>query len=263
MTNRKRLAALLFALTNYSLFAQNRHYQGNGFGFDYPSEWKIHEPSITRQSFEADRSQEKYDLVGLYGPGENPANIYLFYRKFPPGKMCGSVSQHIEGLFREELKTSYMNEHDSLESFPAGQAVTVKSDHSIRNRGVEQIATTVCGSEGDVAYVVFAYNADANPEGRNVILNSLRFAGSSPVLTGDWNGQGSVLTLQPDGHAEISFPSGLRNVGLYHVSNGRIVFSWQTIMSIPTQAKWTCSYSLSGNQLRMSCDPGGSKVYAR
>lgn len=100
--------------------------------------------------------------------------------------MCGSVSQHIEGFFRQDFKTSYMNEHDSLESFPAGQAVTVKSDHSIRNRGAEQIATTVCGSEGDVAYIVFAYLAEdpQSPEGRNVILNSLRSLAVLPSLQG-------------------------------------------------------------------------------
>lgn len=67
MTNHKRLAALLFAVTNYNLVAQNRHYQGNGFGFDYPPDWKIFEAGIgLGNSFESDRSQEEYDLVPLY-----------------------------------------------------------------------------------------------------------------------------------------------------------------------------------------------------
>jgi hypothetical protein len=259
-----RLLAACFCLMPSLQGQQIEYKNGNGISFRYPSNWKVEreEQSFT---FKSDRLHEPYTFVALRPADNSDAAIFLWHRKLRPGLLCGTVQQQFQRFFIGEDSSvlSYFDQRDIIERFNAGTVFTVKSVRSLKHPGTETLASTVCGSAGDAAYIFFGYSVNYPPQARDVLISTLSFQNGKPTLLGDWNGPGGILTFNDDGNVTISFASGLKNRGTYRIAQGRIVFSWEVLMSVRTSAQWDCGYALGGERLALTCNGGSEMGYHR
>jgi hypothetical protein len=232
--------------------------------FRYPANWAIarEDSSFT---FKSDKLQEPYTFVALRPADDSNAAIFLWHRKLRPGLLCGTVQQQFQRFMIGEDSSvlSYFDQHDFIEQFDAGTVFSVKSGRSLKQPGMEAIASTVCGSAGDAAYVFFGYSVSYPQQARDMLMRTLSFQNGKPTLIGDWNGTGDVLTFNADGTAAISFAGGLKNRGTYRIAGGRIVFSWEMLMSVRKSAQWDCSYALAGDRLTLTCNGRSALSYHR
>jgi hypothetical protein len=219
--------------------------------FQYPQGWRL-----------ADRSPAdgKFTFLTIMPPTGGPQQILVRYYKTVPNVLCGVVHQNFVSAFRQE-SNGFWQERFVTESFDAGN-VTTSSLTRQDQRPPANLVSTVC-SNGDVAQVVYEYDhTRLGREPRDLVMRTLAFA--SVGLAGEWRGPGDALRFDENGTVRQWFTSMLNESrGTYRHENGRLVITWDVVMSVPKRAVWDCASSITGAKLTLSCQGIGTMVYSR
>ena len=247
-----------------------QEFQHPEFSFRYPSGWMaMADASFT---FAGDKPPQPYYRVALTSP-DGAAALTVHYRKFKDDALCGELAQRLEGLLNVEYTISYFDQRELAPGrTDAGEVFSSKATRSRKLPDSEVITSIVC-ARGYTASVVFYYPTGYPQEARELMMRTLAFgnsstnsqSSSSPAsLVGEWNGEGSVLTLNANGSAELAYlGTNMSNRGRYQLTGDMIMFNWNTVFSLARSEQWKCSYSVRGTQLSLACSPGPAMRFHR
>src|SRR5262249_6223999 len=161
-------------------------------------------------TFAGDKPPQLYYRVALTSP-DGTATLLVHYRKFKDDALCGEVAQRLEGLLNVEYTISYFDQREMAPARTAsGEVFSSKATRSRKLPDSEVITSIIC-ARGHTASVVFYYPTGYPEEARELVMRTLSFGNkgsnsqSSSSLVGEWNGEGSVLTLSANGSAELAY----------------------------------------------------------
>jgi hypothetical protein len=235
------------------------------FSFQYPGNWGI-TPGETETAavYRGDKGGTPFYRFRLQPLDGSENDIVISYHKFPSDKLCGSIAEWMEGVLNVEYTTSFFDQQNITERFPAGAVFTTRASRSAKLPGIEILRSTVC-SNGQVVSVVFGFRPGYPATARDMILRTLSFGGVNPTVNGSWDTSGSVLTFRDDGGAQLSVDPPyqvLSKSGTYRLSGGRLTIMWKARSGLGSQQVWNCGYTFTSGELHLDCGHG-TQVYRR